>query len=128
MTPYEELDRRARSARTLEELTEVLGLLLSGGYAVWTDGSLYSIKQLVDEVSGLKIEIFSRDHSPPHFHVSGGDIDAVFSIADCSLIKGAIDGRSSRLVQWWYERGRDTLIRTWNETRPSDRPAQRAQS
>ncbi|MBK9132077.1 MAG: DUF4160 domain-containing protein [Gammaproteobacteria bacterium] len=122
VNPYAEIERRVREAKSLVELAAALELLLSGGFAVWTDGSLYEIRQLVAQVQGLRIDVFSREHAPPHFHVSSADIDAVFSVEDCSLIRGTIDGRSRKLVEWWYERGRETIVAAWNATRPSDCP------
>jgi len=122
VNPYQELEQRARDATSLEELAAVLEILLGGGFAVWTDGQLYSIKQLVARINGLKVEIFPKEHAPPHFHVNAGDISATFAIDDCRLLSGDIDGRSLRLVQWWYERGKPLLIDTWNQTRPDDCP------
>lgn len=83
MTPYDMIDEQISQARTLEELNQVLYILLNGDFAVWDDGSLYSIRQLVARFSGLKVEIYSKEHPPPHFHVKGGDVDAVFSISNC---------------------------------------------
>jgi hypothetical protein len=122
VNPYQEIEKRVRDATSLEELAAVLEILLSGEFAVWTDGQLYSIKQLVARIKGLKVEIFPREHAPPHFHVSAGDINATFAIDDGRLLSGDIDGRSLRLVQWWYERGKPLLIDTWNRTRPDDCP------
>jgi hypothetical protein len=122
MNPYEELDQQAKTASSLEESTAVLERLLSGRYSVWKDGSLYSIKQLVACVNGLKIEVRSREHSPPHFHVSGGGIDAIFSVTDCSYLGGKIGGREQSLVQWWYQRSRPILVTVWNQSRPDGCP------
>ena len=122
MNPYEEIERRASSTKSLQVSAEVLEILLSGGFSVWTDGSLYSIKQLVARVNGLRIEVFSREHSPPHFHISGGGIDATFSISDCEHLSGEIGGREKALVKWWYARSKPSLVRAWNESRPSDCP------
>jgi hypothetical protein len=122
MNPYQELERRVRDASSLSDLVAALEILLTGGFAVWTDGQLYEIKQLVERINGLKVEIFAREHAPPHFHVRGGDIDATFAIEDGRLLGGTIDGRSLRLVQWWYERGKPVLVETWNQTRPDNCP------
>ncbi len=119
---YEEIERRAINAETLKDSAEVLEILLSGGFSVWKDGSLYSIKQLVERVNGLRIEVFSREHPPPHFHISGGGISATFSITDCKHLEGKIGGREKALVKWWYDRSRPTLVRAWNKTRPTDCP------
>lgn len=120
MNEYEILDQQCRAAVDLEESIAVLMRLLSDGYAVWDDGSLYSIKQLVASIKGLEIEVFPREHSPPHFHVSGGSIDATFSISECSYIKGTVSGREKRLIEWWYQRSRANLITAWNQSRPHD--------
>lgn len=120
LDPIRELEQRAEEVATLQDATAVLETLLAEGFAVWEDGSLYYIRQLVDEVGGLKVHVYSREHAPPHFHVNGGGIDATFSILDCSLLKGQIQGRERRLIEWWHARSKPTLVETWNATRPSD--------
>ncbi len=122
MNIYEEIEDRVIKAKSLEESLEVLEMLLSSGYSVWEDGSLYNIKQLVARVNGLKIEVFSREHPPPHFHISGGGIDATFSITDCEHLQGKIGGRERALVEWWHKRSKPTLVEAWNKSRPSDCP------
>lgn len=119
----EELEERALAASNLDEAAEVLAELLNGGYAVWTDGSLYFIKQQVGRINGLKIHVFPNDHPPPHFHVVAPGLNARFLISDGSLYSEAeqIDRRQASLIQgWWCDRSRELLIKTWNETRPSD--------
>lgn len=116
------IDQIFHEAHSLEEATAALEHLLSGGYSVTADGRLYNIRQLVARVNGLRIEIFSREHPPPHFHVRGGGVDATFSITDCSLQGGKIGGRERALIEWWFERSRPVLVSTWNSTRPSDCP------
>lgn len=122
MTPSNLIEKKVASAKDLPAATEGLAVLLSGGYSVWTDGTLYNIKQLVGRVDGLKIEVFAREHSPPHFHISGGGIDATFSLTDCAHLEGRIGGRERALVEWWYQRSRSTLVRAWNESRPTNCP------
>jgi hypothetical protein len=122
MDEYEELESRARSAASLEEATEVLSDLLSGGYAVWDDGSLYSIKQLVARINGLQIHVYANEHAPPHFHVESAEVDACFTIDDGEFMKGSIGGRERKLIHWWYERSRPSLVAAWNATRPADCP------
>lgn len=106
----------------MEDAAAVLYDLLSGGYAVWVDGRLYNIKQLVARVRGLQIHVYSDEHSPPHFHVKSPDVDASFTVKDCTFLRGNIDSREQKLVRWWYDRSRPLLVATWNATRPSDCP------
>ena len=123
MTSFSAIETDLKNAASLEDSVKLLEYLLSGGFAVWTDGTLYNIRQLVARVNGLKVEIFAREHSPPHFHISGGGIDATFSLLNCAHLEGKISGRDKRLVEWWYEKSRTRLVREWNETRPANCPA-----
>ena len=122
MIPYDDLEQRAKTAESMEDLADVLSDLLAGGYSVWTDGTLYSIKQLVARVKGVQIHIYANEHSPPHFHVKSPDIDASFTIQDCVFMHGNIDGREQNLVRWWYKHSRPELVAAWNNTRPSNCP------
>lgn len=121
MTLEEAMEARIGGASTLEELAKPLEHLLSGGYAPLA-GRLIHIRQRVAQVNGLRIEIFHREHAPPHFHVRAADIDAAFTVEDCRLISGTIDSRNQGLVEWWHARARLKLIGAWNATRPSDCP------
>jgi hypothetical protein len=83
MNPYDQIERSVTESENLDDMAKCLYGLLNGNFAVWTDGALYSIKQLVSMQGGLRIEIYSNEHPPPHFHVKGGDINASFAIEDC---------------------------------------------
>ena len=122
MTPLGLIEEKVVSAQDLPAATEALAALLSGGFSVWTDGSLYNIKQLVGRMNGLKIEVFAKEHPPPHFHISGGGIDATFSLEDCAHLEGQIGGREGALVEWLDQRSRPTLVRAWNQSRPTNCP------
>jgi hypothetical protein len=122
MNPYEELEKSIVEATSLDGAALGLTKLLTGGYSIWTDGSLYNIKQLVDRIGGLKIVVYANEHPPPHFHVKSPDVDAVFTIDECIYIRGNIDGREQRLVKWWHDRARPQLVHAWNTTRPADCP------
>jgi hypothetical protein len=76
VSPYNQIERAVIEAENLDDMAKCLYGLLNGNFSVWTDGSLYSIKQLVSMEGGLRIEICYNEHPPPHFHVKGGDINA----------------------------------------------------
>jgi hypothetical protein len=115
-------DQEIAAATSLEDLAKALEILLSGGYSVWTDGSLLETKALVERVHGLRIVVFPREHPPPHFHVQAPGIDASFSILDGALLQGELDGSRLRLIQYWFERSKPKLVAAWNAARPSDCP------
>ena len=112
-----------KNAKTLDESLDVLNKLLSNGFAVWEDGYLYEIKKLVDKVQGLKIEVYSNEHSPPHFHIKGRGVDAIFTIDECECLRGDISSRDVGLIEFWYRvGGREKVIAEWNATRPTGCP------
>jgi hypothetical protein len=85
--------------------------------AVWPDGTVVFIKELVGSVRQIKIEMYANDHNPPHFHAKSrcGSIDAVFSLVDCSLIKGSIERKDQLRVQQFYEDNKEKLLKYWEE-------------
>lgn len=112
-----------KNAKSLDESLDVLSKLLSGGFAVWKDGSLYEIKNLVDKVGRFKVEVRSDEHPPPHFHLTGGRVNASFTIEKCECFRGRIYPGDAKIIQFWYNAGgREKLISAWNSTRPTDCP------
>lgn len=110
----DQLQKEIVEAASIEEALSALEHLLSGGYNVRSDGSLYFIKALVARVNGLSIYVYPKDHPPPHFHIRGGGIDASFSIQDCVLLGGSVSPRHLALIKWWHLRARDKLEATWD--------------
>lgn len=80
---------------------------------------LIEIKQLVARVDGLKMEIYSDEDPPPHFHVLAPDVSAKFDIESCELLKGDISGRDIRKVRYWHKYAKPILIEAWDSTRPT---------
>jgi hypothetical protein len=121
MQPEAFFAQAIRSARSQSELASVLSRLLVSGLAGWDDGSLYHIRARVASIHGLALHVFPLDHDPPHFHVVGADVDAKFSLDSCQPMSGRLDGKSVKLIQWFFANGgRDQLIAMWNRTRPAD--------
>lgn len=70
---------------------------------------------------GLKMEIRSDEHPPPHFHVLYGNEDASFSITACQRLSG-VEGleRYERDIHYWWENNKRKLALVWNKSRPTD--------
>jgi hypothetical protein len=69
-------------------------------------------------IDGIRIEIFTDDHPPPHCHVKAGRMRAKFDIATGKLIRGDLDKRSIRKVQRWMAINGDLLMQVWISSRP----------
>lgn len=78
---------------------------------------------LVEKIIGVKVEVFSNEHPPPHFRVKYQSSTANFSISDCKRINGSGEVlKYEKNIRLWWEGNRQTLIDAWNDNRPSDCP------
>ncbi len=63
----------------------------------------------------ISLRLYADDHSPPHFHIVGTDLQVLVRIADLSILAG--DARPAVLVEAlaWAAENRDALARKWAE-------------
>jgi len=80
-----------------------------------------ALELLVDRFGALRIEVFAREHPPPHFRVICGEESANYRIADCHQLNGGLR-RHHRIVREWHAQNKHKLIDAWNRQRPSDCP------
>lgn len=107
----------------IEDWTAWLEAILHNPCGVWDrDGEelLIEIKQLVEKLDGLRIEIYPNEHPPPHFHVVSPNVDASFAIEDCSFLNGQINPHDHRKIRYWHKHAKPTLIACWDSTRPTN--------
>jgi hypothetical protein len=102
---------------------EFLELLLNkmiNNTIVHEDGLVLEIKQLVERVRNLKIHIYSNEHNPPHFHVVSNckTINAVFDLRTGVFLKGEINGKDERRVEYYHSQVKEKLIEYWNKNNP----------
>jgi len=76
---------------------------------------------VVDRFAGLRVEVFAREHPPPHFRVSCGQDSANYRIKDCVQLNGGLL-RHNGTVRAWHPENRERLIAKWNQHRPTDCP------
>lgn len=121
-TPYFHMVDSSK-LNTLEEYTYWLEAILHNPCNVWEENGemfLIEIRQLVARVDGLKLEIRSNEHPPPHFHVITPNINASFDIESCNLIKGEISGKDRNKIIFWHKHSKQMLINIWDSTRPTN--------
>ena len=85
------------------------------------DGLRLLLEYQLARLGPLKIELFSREHPPPHFRVSYQGKMANFTIRDCVMINGNLD-RFINNVREWHAENKHRLIKEWNARRPTDCP------
>lgn len=108
----------------IEEYAEWLDSLLHSGCYIWedTDGEekIIETRKAIEKLKGLKIEIYSNEHPPPHFHVKSPNVDASFDIKNCKKLNGNINKNDHELIKYWHKKAKNELIKAWNEIRPTD--------
>lgn len=81
-------------------------------------------KAFIDRIKNLKVEIYSDEHPPPHFHVKTNDGDEnSFRIDNAEPLypNGGLK-KWFKNIKKWHSENRYILIETWNEMRPTDCP------
>ncbi len=106
------------------ELEELEGYILGG--ALFEDGKpagKMGFRHKVDLYKGIKFEIFSREHPPPHFHVSYQGQSAAFSIDTCERLRGnrGLEWNESAIRKWWKD-NKEKLTEIWKRTRSTNCP------
>jgi len=107
---------------TIEHWAMWLEALLHNPCSIYErDGAsiLLETKQLVERLDGLRIEIYSDEHPPPHFHVKSPEVDASFAIDDCRVINGKVPPSAVKKIEYWHRSSKSKLIEIWNSTRPT---------
>jgi hypothetical protein len=114
--------KRIESGETIKELEQVLEVLISRGFAVDEEGTLYQTFAKVHIPNGLRIMINPREYPPPQFRVKWNNFDASFAIETGELLQGNIDREKTKLIHWFHRDYKPKLIAIWNRTRPPDCP------
>lgn len=106
------LRERIAKATSLQDLERLLAGVLS-------DGFFRSTRQRVDAIGPITIEVFPRDHNPPHFHVKGPGINVRIGIADCRPLAGQrplCRTDQIEIASWFFEKGGGAaVLAAWNK-------------
>ncbi len=62
---------------------------------------------------GIVIQMFWRDHAPPHFHALYAEHEAVIDIRDLSTLRGSLPSRAAALVLEWAGLHQGELVENW---------------
>jgi hypothetical protein len=68
-------------------------------------------------IDGIKINIYSNEHMPPHFHVIYGNYEALIRIKDLEIEKGKLPNRQYRKVKKWatgYQNALNNIFEQFN--------------
>ncbi|HEY2986696.1 MAG TPA: DUF4160 domain-containing protein [Candidatus Binatia bacterium] len=62
---------------------------------------------------GIVIQMFWRDHAPPHFHALYAEHEALIDLRDLRVIRGSLPRRALELVLEWAAEHRRELMEDW---------------
>lgn len=71
-------------------------------------------------IEGVKIQLFFRDHNPPHFHTEFAEFRALISIADRKIMEGDLPKNKRKPILAWAEEHQDELMEIWLELQMTD--------
>jgi len=66
---------------------------------------------------GIVIQMYWRDHNPPHIHALYQGHEALFDIATGAVIGGSLPRKAERIVSEWIELRRPALSENWERGR-----------
>jgi hypothetical protein len=63
---------------------------------------------------GILVQIFWRDHEPPHFHALYAEHEALIDIRRLAVLQGSLPRRALALVLEWAEEHQAELLEDWD--------------
>ncbi len=66
---------------------------------------------------GMIVQMYWRDHAPPHFHIRYNEFEASVAIETGEVIEGRLPKTARRLAREWTERHRTELLVNWERGR-----------
>ncbi|WP_424686842.1 DUF4160 domain-containing protein [Halarcobacter ebronensis] len=98
---------------------QLTDFIYSGAYI--QDDNFIEARHLVAKTGKIKIEIYSNEHPPAHFHITANGNKASLAIDDCRVLENSgFDNKSIKNIQDWFIKSKNKLVEVWNKTRPDD--------
>jgi len=67
----------------------------------------------ISQFFGIVIQMFWREHAPPHFHAMYGEHEASIDIRTMEVIRGSLPKRALNLAIEWAIEHRPELMEDW---------------
>ena len=64
----------------------------------------------ISSFNGILIQMFWREHAPPHFHALYAEHEALIDIRTLAVMRGSLPRRALALVQEWATLYQDELM------------------
>ena len=71
---------------------------------------------------GILIQMFWREHAPPHFHALYAEHEALIDIRTLAVIRGRLPRRALTLVREWATLHHNELMEDWRLCQANQTP------
>lgn len=71
---------------------------------------------------GIVIQMFWKDHAPPHFHALYAEHEALISIRTLEVLEGGLPRRALAMVLEWAADHREELTENWDRCQRMETP------
>ncbi|SEQ79483.1 DUF4160 domain-containing protein [Neolewinella agarilytica] len=71
-------------------------------------------------IDGVKIQLFFRDHNPPHFHAEFAEYKALIRIDDRQVLEGKLPKNKQKKILTWAKEHQEELMEIWLELQMTD--------
>ncbi len=71
---------------------------------------------------GIMIQMFWKDHAPPHFHARYGKYKVAIDIQTLEIITGKMPARALTLILEWALKNRTALLEDWKLCQNNQHP------
>ena len=68
----------------------------------------------ISQFFGIVIQMFWREHAPPHFHALYAEYEVLIDIRTLEINKGSLPKRALAMVLEWAVQHRTELMEDWN--------------
>jgi hypothetical protein len=65
---------------------------------------------VIEIIDGIKIEIYSREHLPPHFHAKYGEFEVLININTGDIEEGKFPRNKLKVVKNWIADKENKLL------------------
>ncbi len=76
----------------------------------------------ISQFFGILIQMFWREHAPPHFHAMYGEYEAQIDIRTLEVIVGRLPKRALSLTIEWAIEHRTELMEDWDLCQAKQQP------
>lgn len=73
----------------------------------------------VEIIDGIKINIYSNEHLPPHFHAIYGSHEAMIEIVSLEILKGKLPNNQLKKIKRWAVENKNALNIIFEQLNPN---------